>query len=64
MSTITIQAPSGPLVIAMMTSTTPVRMAPMPLMAAVSLHPGGRWRRQRRNIPVCDSVNDRNTPIM
>jgi hypothetical protein len=62
--TMMIHAPSAAFVIATMTSTTPVTIAPNPLIAALLRHPGSRSRRQCNTIPACDSVNDTNTPIM
>jgi hypothetical protein len=55
-----------------MISTTPVRQAPNPLIArdriircrAVESRSVRSNRFQCRSMPVCDSVNDTNTPTM
>jgi hypothetical protein len=60
----TIQAPSSVFVTATMIRTMPVTLAPNPLTAALVFQPGCRVFRQWITMPVCDSVNDTNTPIM
>jgi hypothetical protein len=42
----------------------PVTTAPKPLMQALVFQPAFRCSRQWITMPVCDSVNDTNTPIM
>jgi len=59
-----IQAPSCTFVYATTSSTMPVTIAPTPLIVALLRQPGVRSARQRTTIPVCESVNDTNTPIM
>ena len=62
MAAITIHAPWVNLVMATITSTTPVTTAPTPLMTMLRRHPWPRSLRHRRTIPACDSVNAVNTP--
>ena len=50
------------LVIVTMTSTSPVATAPMPLITALRFQPRSRVRSQWRTMPVCESVNEVNTP--
>ena len=64
MSSMMIHAPSSALVAPTITSTTAVASAPTPLMTALVRQPGSRSRRQCSTIPLCDSVNEMNTPIM
>ena len=47
---------------AMMTATTAVQIAPKPLIARPSRHPGSLIRRWRLAIPLWESVKDVNTP--
>ncbi len=60
--TTTIHAPSENLASAVTTITSPVVVAPSPLISAFGRHPAGRRVSQRRTMPTCDSVNEVNTP--
>ena len=44
-------------------NTIAVSTAPIPLIIALLFQPGARRRSQWRTIPVCESVNEINTPI-
>ena len=46
----------------MITATTPVVTAPMPLMTMLRLEPGSGLRSQCTTMPPCESVKDRKTP--
>ena len=59
----TAQAPWVNFVTAITTVTTAVVIAPRPLIARPTRHPGSRSLRWRLDIPACESVNDVNTPI-
>ena len=59
-----IHAPSAAFVVATITRTIPVTIAPNPLIAALVRQPVPRSVRQCSTIPACESVKDTNTPIM
>ncbi len=62
MTMIGTHAPLVNFVIATISSTTSVAIAPTALSTTLRCHPGFRSRRWWRTIPDCDSVNDVNTP--
>ena len=62
MAMIVSHAPCVNFVAAMMTATTPVAVAPTPLMAVARFQPGSRLARQCTTMPSCDSVKPTNTP--
>src|SRR5437868_315118 len=64
MSTITIHAPDVNLVAAEIISTTNVVTAPSRLTAKLRCQPGDFCRHHRKTMPICDSVNELNTPIV
>ena len=72
MAAIAIQAPSRNFVTSTVSSTTPVMIAPKPLIdwarrirrRAVGSVSVRSSRFQCRTMPVCDSVNDTNTPTV
>ena len=55
-------APPVNFVIATIRVTMPVATAPTALITMLRFHAGSRSRRWWITIPVCDSVNDVNTP--
>ena len=59
----TAQAPWVNLVTPSTTITTAVSSAPRPLISTPRFQPGSRRRRWRRTMPLCESVNEMNTPI-
>ena len=56
------QAPLVNFVTPTMRSTMSVATAPTALMTTLRFHPRSRSVWWWRTMPVCDSVNDRNTP--
>ena len=61
-NTITIHAPPANLTIAITIATTNVAIAPSPFTNSPNFHPFSRRRRWRLAMPLCDSVNEVNTP--
>ena len=63
-STITIHAPEVNLVAAEMINTTKVATAPRPFIIRLRHQPGVLSRHHRLTMPLCDNVNEANTPIV